>query len=86
MRRTTQTVLMLGPWWVWWPHWRSAPCTWSVATGQLPPSVSLQNSSAGRDASDQPAGPPAAAGIHAFTVRVTGRGGPQAARRFTLAI
>jgi hypothetical protein len=48
--------------------------------------VSLQNSSAGRDASDQPAGPPAAAGIHAFTVRVTGRGGPQAARRFTLAI
>ena len=50
-----------------------------MATGQLPPSMTLQNGSAGpRDVGNQLAGMPATVGTSIFTMRVSGYGGPQA--------
>ena len=58
-----------------------------MATGQLPPSMTLQNGNAGRrDASNQLAGMSAAAGPCTFTMRITGYGGPQATQQTTLTI
>ena len=58
-----------------------------MATGQLPPRMTLQNGNAGRrDASNQLAGMSAAAGPCTFTMRITGYGGPQATQQTTLTI
>jgi hypothetical protein len=63
------------------------PYTWSVASGQLPPGLSLQNGSAGpRDANDELAGTPTTAGTYTFTLRLTDYDGQQTTHQFTLTI
>jgi large repetitive protein len=63
------------------------PYTWSLASGQLPPGMSLQNGSAGpRDANDELAGTPTTAGTYTFTLRLTDYDGQQTTHQFTLAI
>jgi hypothetical protein len=65
----------------------AGPYTWSVASGQLPPGLSLQNDSAGpRDANDELAGTPTTAGTYTFTMRLTDYDGQQTTHQFTLTI
>jgi large repetitive protein len=64
-----------------------APYTWSLASGQFPPGLSLQNDSAGpRDANDELAGTPTTAGTYTFTLRLADYDGQQTTHQFTLTI
>ena len=64
----------------------AAPYTWSLASGTLPPGLTLQTFSDPRDASDELAGTPTTAGTYTFTMRLTDYAGQQATQRFTLVI
>ena len=64
----------------------AAPYTWSVASGQLPPGLSLQTFSDPRDASDELAGTATKAGTYTFTMRLTDYNGQQATQQFSLTI
>lgn len=64
----------------------AGPYTWSLASGQLPPGLSLKTFSDPRDANDELAGTPAAAGSYTFTMRLTDYQGDQATQQFTATI
>ncbi|HEY6789099.1 MAG TPA: Ig domain-containing protein [Trebonia sp.] len=64
----------------------AAPYTWSLASGQLPPGLTLQTFSDPRDASNELAGTPTTAGTYTFTMRLTDYAGQQATQKFTLVI
>jgi large repetitive protein len=65
----------------------AGPYTWTVVGGQLPPGMTLQNSSAGpRDANNQIGGTPTTAGTFKFTMRLTDYAGQQVTQQFTLPI
>jgi hypothetical protein len=64
----------------------AAPYTWSVASGQLPPGLTLQTDPDPRDANNQLDGTPTAAGTFAFTMKVTDYDGHQSTQKFTLSI
>jgi large repetitive protein len=64
----------------------AAPYTWSLASGQLPPGLTLQTFSDPRDADNELTGTPTKAGTYAFTMRLTDYPGQQATQQFTLVI
>jgi hypothetical protein len=64
----------------------AAPYTWSVASGQLPPGLSLQTFSDPRNADDELAGTATKAGTYTFTMRLTDYNGQQATQQFSLTI
>jgi hypothetical protein len=64
----------------------AGPYTWSLASGQLPPGLTLQTFADPRDASDELAGTPTTAGTYTFTMRLTDYNGQQATQVFTLTI
>jgi large repetitive protein len=64
----------------------AAPYTWSLASGQLPPGLTLQTFSDPRDADNELAGTPTRAGTYAFTMRLTDYPGQQTTQQFTLVI
>jgi large repetitive protein len=64
----------------------AAPYSWSVASGQLPPGLSLQTFSDPRDANDELAGTATKAGTYTFTMRLTDYNGQQATQQFSLTI
>jgi large repetitive protein len=64
----------------------AGPYTWSLASGQLPPGLTLQTSGDPRDASNELAGTPATAGIYSFTMRLADYTGQQATQQFTLTV
>jgi hypothetical protein len=64
----------------------AGPYTWSVASGQLPPGLSLKTFSDPRDANDELAGTPTTAGTYTFTMRLADYQGDQATQQFTATI
>jgi large repetitive protein len=64
----------------------AAPYTWSLASGQLPPGLSLRTFSDPRDANDELAGTPTTAGTYTFTMRLADDHGQQATQQFTATI
>jgi large repetitive protein len=64
----------------------AAPYSWSLASGQLPPGLTLQTFSDPRDADDELAGTPTTAGTYTFTMRLADYNGQQATQTFTATI
>jgi hypothetical protein len=64
----------------------AAPYTWSLASGQLPPGLTLQTFSDPRDADNELTGTPTKAGTYAFTMRLNDYPGQQVTQKFTLVI
>jgi large repetitive protein len=64
----------------------AGPYTWSLASGQLPPGLTLRTFSDPRDADDELAGTATTAGRYTFTMRLTDYLGQQATQQFTLTI
>ena len=64
----------------------AGPYTWSLASGQFPPGLSLRTFSDPRDANDELAGTPTTAGTYTFTMRLTDYQGDQATQQFTATI
>jgi putative Ig domain-containing protein len=64
----------------------AGPYVWSVASGQLPPGLSLRTFAGPRDANDELAGTPTTAGTYTFTMRLTDYTGAQATQQFTATI
>lgn len=64
----------------------AGPYSWSVASGQLPPGLTLQTFADPRDANDELAGTPTTAGTYSFTMRLTDYAGQQTTQKFTLTI
>jgi large repetitive protein len=64
----------------------AGPYTWSLASGHLPPGLSLQTSAGPRDANNELAGTPTTGGTYTFTMRLTDYPGQQATQQFTLVI
>ncbi len=63
-----------------------APYTGSVASGQLPPGLTLKSPYAPNDNNSELAGTPSAAGTFTFTMKVTDGSGQSASQQFKLAI
>jgi hypothetical protein len=57
-----------------------------LASGQLPPGLSLRTFSDPRDANDELTGTPTTAGTSTFTMRLSDYNGQQATQQFTLVI
>ena len=64
----------------------AGPYTWSVATGQLPPGLTLQTQPDPRYANNVLTGTPTTAGTYTFTMKVSDFAGQQATQKFTLTI
>jgi hypothetical protein len=64
----------------------AAPYTWSLASGQFPPGMTLQTFSDPRDANDELAGTPTTAGTYHFTMRLADYNGQQATLQFTFIV
>jgi large repetitive protein len=64
----------------------AAPYTWSLASGQFPPGMTLQTFSDPRDANDELAGTPTTAGTYTFTMRLADFNGQQATQKFTFIV
>jgi hypothetical protein len=64
----------------------AGPYTWSLASGQLPPGLSMQTFSDPRDADDELAGTPTTAGTYTFTMLLSDYNGQRATQQFTLVI
>jgi large repetitive protein len=64
----------------------AGPYTWSVASGSLPPGLTLQTYVDPRDANDELVGTPTTAGTYTFTMKLTDYDGQQATQKFTMTI
>jgi hypothetical protein len=64
----------------------AGPYSWAVASGQLPPGLTLQTFAGPTDANNELTGTPTTAGTFTFTMRLTDYSGQQATQRFSLTI
>src|SRR6516165_2238515 len=64
----------------------AGPYVWSVASGQLPPGLSLRTFAGPRDANDELAGTPTTAGTYTFTMQLTDYTGAHVTQQFTATI
>jgi large repetitive protein len=64
----------------------AGPYTWSLASGQLPPGLALQNFGDPRDADNELGGTPTTAGTYTFTYAAHRLPGQQATQQFSLTV